>query len=136
MISDRAENKIDTKTLFNEFNLLEIQNLHIPGVTKFYQSGLTTDNRILLYEMCYDIVKGGGATALIMALKMIYDNAKMRLKMLNEIIEGENQLVVNELITIEKSTVLDDYRVDFTQNSIELLLGQDTQFFFVEQFRT
>ncbi|WP_291125624.1 ATP-binding protein [Flavobacterium sp. UBA6031] len=132
-ISERSDKNINTDHLFGEVSFLETHNSHIEAIDKLSDMGISLFDRTLLYEICDDMVRGGGETAMEKTIKDIYDTAKQKIKSIREITENNSRLMEKNLITIINATFVGDIRIVLTDKAIEILLGQDAEMFIKKQ---
>jgi SpoVK/Ycf46/Vps4 family AAA+-type ATPase len=128
-IEERNQDIINTDHLFGEVSTLEMYNLHIEAIGKLTDMGISLFDRTLLYEMCDDMVRGGGETALERTIKNIYDTQRMKLRKIKEITENTSTLLEENLIVVNNATFVGDVSITLTTKAIELLLGQDAEIF-------
>ncbi len=132
LISDRAQDVITTFYLFGEVSLMETQNPQIESIDKLTEMGISLNDRILLYEMCDDLVHGGD-TSLEKTIRFIYDSQKQKLKSIREITENTSKLLNENMITVNKANFVGDVTISLTTSAIDMLLGQDADMFIKKQ---
>lgn len=132
LISDRAQDVITTFYLFGEVSLMETQNPQIESIDKLTEMGISLNDRILLYEMCDDLVHGGD-TSLEKTIRFIYDSQKQKLKSIREITENTSKLLNENMITVNKANFVGDITISLTTSAIDMLLGQDADMFIKKQ---
>ena len=132
LISERAQDVISTVHLFGEVSLMETQNPQIESIDKLTEMGISLNDRILLYEMCDDLVHGGD-TALEKTIRFIYDSQKQKLKSIREITENTSKLLNENMITVNKANFVGDVTISLTTTVIDILLGQDADMFIKKQ---
>ena len=132
LISERAKDVISTVHLFGEVSLMETQNPQIESIDKLTEMGISLNDRILLYEMCDDLVHGGD-TALEKTIRFIYDSQKQKLKSIREITENTSKLLNENMITVNKANFVGDVTISLTTTVIDILLGQDADMFIKKQ---
>lgn len=132
LISERAQDVISTVHLFGEVSLMETQNPQIESIDKLTEMEISLNDRILLYEMCDDLVHGGD-TALEKTIRFIYDSQKQKLKSIREITENTSKLLNENMITVNKANFVGDVTISLTTTVIDILLGQDADMFIKKQ---
>ena len=132
LISDRAQDVITTFYLFGEVSLMETQNTQIESIDKLTEMEISLNDRILLYEMCDDLVHGGD-TSLEKTIRFIYDSQKQKLKSIREITENTSKLLNENMITVNKANFVGDVTISLTTSAIDMLLGQDADMFIKKQ---
>ena len=132
LISERAQDVISTDHLFGEVSLMETQNPQIESIDKLTEMGISLNDRILLYEICDDLVHGGD-TALEKTIRFIYDSQKQKLKSIREITENTSKLLNENMITVNKANFVGDVTISLTTTVIDILLGQDADMFIKKQ---
>ena len=133
IINERSEKDITTDHLFGECSLLEIHNSQLEVINKLTEMGISLQDRILLYEMCDDMVRGGGETAMEKTIRDIYDTQKHKIKKIREITENTSKLITENLISVIPAPFVSDIRIVPTSIAVELLLGQDADLFIKKQ---
>ena len=133
LIEERAHDIISTDHLFGEVSTLEMYNSHIEAIEKLSDMGISLYDRTLLYEMCDDMVRGGGDTGLESTVKHIFDSQKQKLKKIREITENKSKLLEANFIIVNNATFIGDISISLTTKAIELLLGQDAEMFLKKQ---
>jgi len=133
LIEERSHDIISTVHLFDEVSTLEMYNSHIEAIEKLSDMGISLFDRTLLYEMCDDMVRGGGDTGLESTVKHIFESQKQKLKKIREITENKSKLLGNNLIVMNNATFISDISISLTTKAIELLLGQDAEMFLKKQ---
>ncbi|MFZ4725284.1 MAG: ATP-binding protein [Paludibacter sp.] len=128
-IEERSQKNISTDRLFGEVSALEMYNQHIEAIVKLMDMKITMFDRTLLYEMCDDMVRGGGETGVETTLKDIYDSTKQKFTKIREITESTSRLLETNLIVVNSSNFVSDVTITLTTTAIELLLGQDAEMF-------
>ncbi len=124
-INDRCEDKIDTKSLFECVEELEIINQKIEGVEKLLKMGLQIEDRLLLYNILNDMVSTGRYTLIESRLKDIYDNARLRMNKFRQLILKENIMFELDLIDLHRNRFSNDSQLELTAYGMEFLLGDD-----------
>lgn len=124
-ISDRYEDKIDTKSLFECVEELEILNPKIEGVENLLKMRLLIEERILLYVLIYDMTTTARYTIIERVLKEIYDNARLRMNKFRELIFKKNVLFDLEYVNLHEAKFSNDALLELTQQGMEFLLGED-----------
>lgn len=128
-IEERSQKNISTDRLFGEVSALEMYNQHIEAIVKLMDMKITMFDRTLLYEICDDMVRGGGETGVETTLKDIYDSTKQKFTKIREITESTSRLLETNLIVVNSSNFVSDVTITLTTTAIELLLGQDAEMF-------
>jgi len=128
-IEERSQKNISTDHLFGEVSSLETYNQHIEAIVKLMDMKISLFDRTLLYEICDDMVRGGGETGLETTLKDIYDSTKQKYTRIREITESTSRLLETNLIVVNSSNFVSDLTITLTTTAIELLLGQDAEMF-------
>jgi SpoVK/Ycf46/Vps4 family AAA+-type ATPase len=132
-IEERSQKNISTDRLFGEVSALEMYNQHIEAIVKLMDMKISLFDRTLLYEICDDLVRGGGETGLETTLKDIYDSTKQKYTKIREITESTSRLLETNLIVVNNSNFVSDVTITLTTTAIELLLGQDAEMFIKKQ---
>jgi AAA+ superfamily predicted ATPase len=133
-IAERAEKEICTDELINEVTQLEMHNSNIEAIAKLTDKGILLHDRILLYEMCDDLVRGGsGDTAMEKTISHIYDTQKLKIKRIREITESTSKLIEQDLISVIGASFVSGIAISLTTSAIDLLLGQDADLFIKKQ---
>ncbi|MEI6754722.1 MAG: ATP-binding protein [Paludibacter sp.] len=132
LIKERAEKKITNNQLVDEVGYLESTNPQVEVIKKLIDKGISIANRILLYEICDDMVQGG-ETAMEITIRDIYDSQRMRIRKIREITENTSQLIQENLINIIPGAFVSEIRLVLTSSTIELMLGQDAEIFIKKQ---
>ena len=128
-IEERNQKNISTDHLFGEVSALEMYNPHIEAIDKLIEMNISMFDRTLLYEICDDMVRGGGETGVETTLKDIYDSTKQKYTKIREITESTSRLLETNLIVVNSSNFVSDVTITLTTTAIELLLGQDAEMF-------
>lgn len=128
-IEERGHNIITTDHLFGEVSALEMYNSHIEAIDKLIEMKISLFDRTLLYEICDDMVRGGGETGLESTVKDIYDSQKQKFTKIREITENSSRLLEANLIVANSSNFVSDVSITLTTTAIDLLLGQDAEMF-------
>ena len=128
-IEERNKKNISTDHLFGEVSALEMYNQHTEAIVKLMDMKISLFDRTLLYEMCDDMVRGGGETGVETTLKDIYDSTKQKYTKIREITESTSRLLETNLIVVNSSNFVSDVTITLTTTAIELLLGQDAEMF-------
>jgi AAA+ superfamily predicted ATPase len=132
-IEERNQDVIDSDHLFGEVSSLEMYNHQIEAIDKLSKMGISLYDRTLLYEMCDDMVRGGGETGLERTIKNMYDTQKLKFKKIREITENNSKLLENNLIVVNNANFVSDISITLTTTAIDLLLGQDAEMFLKKQ---
>jgi AAA+ superfamily predicted ATPase len=132
-IEERNQDNLNTNQLFTEIGSLEKQNYHLEFIDKLSNMEISTYDRTLLYEMCDDMVRGGGDTGLENTLKDIYDSPRQKFKKIREITDTNSKLLENNLIIVNNATFITDVTLSLTSKAIDLLLGKDAEMFIKKQ---
>ena len=131
-IDERAQDVISTDNLLGEVSSLEMHNSHIDAIDKLTEMEISLHDRVLLYEMCDDMVRGGD-TALEKTIRYIYDSQKKKIKVIRAITENTSKLLETNLIVVNKANFVGDVSISLTTTAIDILLGQDAEMFIKKQ---
>ena len=132
-IEERSQKTVSTDHLFGEVSTLEMYNSHIEAIDKLIEMKISLFDRTLLYEICDDMVRGGGETGLETTVKDIYDTQKQKFTKIREITESTSRLLETNLIIVNSSNFVSDVSITLTTTAIELLLVQDAEMFIKKQ---
>ena len=131
-IEERAQDVISTDNLLGEVSSLEMHNSHIEAIDKLTEMEISLSDRVLLYEMCDDMVRGGD-TGLEKTIRYIYDSQKQKIKVIRAITENTSKLLEKNLIVVNKANFVGDVSISLTTTAIDILLGQDAEMFIKKQ---
>lgn len=123
----REDEIIDTPQLFNLVTELESTNSHLKPLSKVI-SMLDIENRTLLYEMIDDHTKGH-PTGINKTLHDMYQDMRIRMRKIRDLIEQKNIMFELDLILLDESRFTNDALLHLTAKSLEMMLGEDAELF-------
>ena len=130
LISLRSDQKLSTIELMCKAINLESDNAQLESIQGLIELGVENiHGRILLYEMCDDMVRGNGQTAMEKTLSKIYECQKTRISITREIIDQKNILQEKNLMSVVHAPFVNDISIHLTPAALEMLLGQDADLF-------
>ncbi len=128
-VRTREFDVIDTFTLFEEVESLELNNMHLKFIPQFIHLHLNAEDRLLLYQMGNDMINDVSGTVLESTMCDIYENVKTRISKIREITNKTSLLVQEGLITIMGSKFTKDTRLELSSKCVEMMLGEDAEIF-------
>ena len=129
-IQKREDEQIETFELFGLVLDLESENNHLEALSKVIPI-LEIEERTLLYEMINDHTKGH-PTSINKTLQDIYENIRIRMRKIRELIEEKNIMFNLDLIALDESRFANDAVLHLTAKSLEMMLGEDAGLFMPE----
>jgi hypothetical protein len=121
LIDERKDEKISTSTLFREASQLIDENSHFPLIEKINAIHLNTDDNFLFLYLIWQVINGHQETALGRTLEHIFDNVNIRINYMQEFYHGNNKLLANDWIKIDKANFFNNTYVSISERSIQLL---------------
>lgn len=130
LLEDRNQETIDTRDLFFLTEKEESFNKNLSFLTQTTKLLPNVKDRVLFYEICNDFVSHRGrCTSVESTLADIYDNNRMKFDVAKSIMEGSNELVVNDLIEVLPAQFFSESEVALTEKGKRLFLEDDFDLF-------
>lgn len=133
LIAERFEENINTSQLMNETELLEIQNRRLTAIKTLKDTGFSIQERVMLYEICDDMVRGGGDTALEKTIRHIFDSQRVRNKVILGIIENKSLLTTSGFVTLFNAAFVNDIKITLSPLGVDKMLGEEGKLFMKKQ---
>ena len=121
MGEQRVEDEISTPELLMQTRELISSYLHFPLIKKIEGLNLSIDDSYLYLYLIWKTISGSESTDLGRALEGIYDSATIRVKYMQDLLQGRNTLIKNNLIEIVKARFFNDSEMKLTDFSDNLL---------------
>lgn len=117
----RDNDEISTKVLFSQSMLLIADNLHFPLIKKVDDFKFKTEDNYVYLYLIWKTLSGKESVDLDITVKGVFDNPTKRIKYVQKIMSGENDLIHQNLIEIVEARFLNDTEIKLTEKSIQLL---------------
>jgi len=128
LIEFRTSSMIPSAELFASVRGMEKEHPELTLPAELIHKSLAIEDRVLLYEICDDLVAHVG-TALVQTLEDILEDVRLRLNKIKEILAGRDELTKLGLIKLEGAKLLGDATIGLTQMGMELFLGEHMDLF-------
>ena len=128
LIEYRTSSMIPSAELFASVRGMEKEHPELTLPAELIHKSLSIEDRVLLYEICDDLVAHVG-TALVQTLEDILEDVRLRLNKIKEILAGRDELTKLGLIKLEGAKLLGDATIGLTQMGMELFLGEHMDLF-------
>ena len=128
LIEFRTSSMIPSAELFASVRGMEKEHPELTLPAELIHKSLAIEDRVLLYEICDDLVAHVG-TALVQTLEDILEDVRLRLNKIKEILAGRDELSKLGLIKLEGAKLLGDATIGLTQMGMELFLGEHMDLF-------
>lgn len=132
LIEDRTDERINTTELLMAVRMMENQNCELPLINQLELIGIENDDRLFIYEMCDDFIKGSG-TDVSITLSRIFDHPRKRFAKAREWKEKRGKLFELELVRTGDSNFMNDFRLYLGNKGLELFLQEDAALYLGKQ---
>lgn len=133
LILERYEENINTSQLMKETELLEAQNRRLAAIKTLKDAGFSIQERVMLYETCDDMVRGGGDTALEKTIRHIFDSQRERNKVILGIIDNKSLLTTSGYVSLINAAFVNDIKITLSPLGVDKLLGEEGKLFMKKQ---
>lgn len=124
-IENRADDFLNFDDLCELIEDMEDKNPDITMVKELQRLRFETVYRILIYEMMNDFIGGSRSTTLGMTLKDMFENKKLYVRIMDEFVSGQSELLKKGIVTITKSDFGNDLSIAFTPYALEMFAKEE-----------
>ena len=117
----RDEDDICSYELFEQSRKLLAANLHFPLIKKIDFLQMPIEDAYIYLYLVWKVTSGSESTDLGRVLEGVYDSATLKIKKMQKLLSGENELIQNNLIEIVEARFFNDTHIKLTDYSQTLL---------------
>lgn len=125
----RDEEKITTQELFDQFQYILDENIHLLLIEKARSINITINEKYILFYAFNRFLEGKRSLWVETAFKAIYDNLKERFMNIQKFLARENNLIKEDWLEIEDAAFFDDAKMKLTEKAFDFLTECDIKLF-------
>jgi AAA+ superfamily predicted ATPase len=117
----RDDEEISTSKFFTLSKELIASNLHFPLIGKIEMFKLDIEDAYLYYYLIWKTILGKQSVDVGRCLEAMYDNATTRVNYMQKFLNGDNELLKNQLVEILEAQFFNDTEIKLSEKSNNLL---------------
>ncbi len=115
------DKEISSYLLFKKANNLIDEHAHFPIIKQVKQFGYEVEEMYLYFYLIWKTISGTSKVNIEMVLEVIYDETAVRIRYLQNLVAGNNILLKDNWVALEKSNFLNDTEIKLTEKSNDFL---------------
>lgn len=130
-IDKRSLADLDSDRLFAIVSKLERKHISINAIKKITSTGLSVEERTILYEVLNDTIQSGGTrySSFMRTIHEIFDKPRKRLFWMRKLIDKNSTLFQLDFLVLGLSVFTQDQTIEFTPKGLEMMLEKDAELF-------
>lgn len=117
----RVEEEISTDLVFEEIGSLLKLNKHFPLIQRISHLNLKDLDLCLFFYLMWNTIQGKKTIDVDKSTQLIFDNSSDKVKYVQALISGQNQLIKGKYIELGEATFFNDLDLQLANRSIQLL---------------
>lgn len=125
----RSSKSLSTSELYMEANILIDNNEHFPLIQQLKHFNFAETETYLFLVLAWTTISGSKSTSIDHTLEMIYDNASVKIAMMQQLIGDSHPLIQQNLVEIKEAVFFNDSEMSLTDTAHQLLNNSSIKLF-------